>query len=219
MPTRLHDPGSGRRASSSTSSSSARAGTHAVMSTKTPTQQVSMTTDTSRSTRPRPAAPRRLRRSPGDPRAGARDAALARHVHLPAVRLRRRGRPPRGDVDARRLPAVGGRGGARKRRPRRPTACPACCCSGCPATRTTSGSAAYDPDAPGAGGGARDQARACPAIARRSPTSASASTPSHGHCGIVVDGEIANDATRRAARARGRCRTPRPAPTSSRRPT
>ena len=41
----------------------------------------------------------------------------------------------------------------------------------------------------------------------------------HGHCGIVIDDEIANDPTRRAARARGACRTPPPAPTSSRRRT
>jgi hypothetical protein len=49
-----------------------------------------------------PAAPHR-----GDPLDGARDAADARVLHLPAVRLRRRGHPPGSQLDARSLPAVG----------------------------------------------------------------------------------------------------------------
>ena len=42
---------------------------------------------------------------------------------------------------------------------------------------------------------------------------------SHGHCGVIVDGEVDNDPTPRAARRAPRCRTPRRAPTSSRRAT
>jgi delta-aminolevulinic acid dehydratase/porphobilinogen synthase len=41
---------------------------------------------------------------------------------------------------------------------------------------------------------------------------------SHGHCGIIVDDEIANDVTVEQL-ARAACRTPSQAPMSSRRPT
>ena len=42
---------------------------------------------------------------------------------------------------------------------------------------------------------------------------------SHGHCGVIEDGEVQNDATLRAAGANGRSPTPGRAPTSWRPPT
>ena len=42
---------------------------------------------------------------------------------------------------------------------------------------------------------------------------------SHGHCGVIVDGEVHNDQQPRAARAHRALSTPSPAPTSSLRAT
>ncbi len=70
---------------------------------------------------------------------------------------------------------------------------------------------------PGAGGGPRDQG-GVPDDAghhRRLPLRVHL----HGHCGLIVDGEIANDATRRRCWCAPPSRTPRPARTSSRRRT
>ena len=64
---------------------------------------------------------------------------------------------------------------------------------GLPDDKDVVGSAAYDPEAPvqSAIRAIKQEVPGCSS----SPMCASANTPSHGHCGIVVDEEIANDVT------------------------
>ena len=93
---------------------------------------------------------------------------------------------------------------------------PACCCSACPAHKDDDRLAAYDPEAP--------VQTAVRAIKREVPDLLVITDVClceytvHGHCGIVDGDEIVNDRRSSSWCAR-RCRTPRPAPTSSRRRT
>ena len=173
------------------------------------------TTTTARLSLTRAAAAAAAHR--GHPRAGARDAADARLLHLPAVRLRGQGVRREVALDARRLSAVGRRGGAGsggregRRRAARAAVRPA------RRARTTT-----DPPRPIRTRRCRAAVRA---LKREVPDLVVITDvclceyTSHGHCGIVDGDEIVNDVTVDAARRRRRCRTPRPAPTSSRRRT
>ncbi len=67
-----------------------------------------------------------------------RDAPVTRQLHLPAVRLRRRGRPQADRIDARRAPAGRWTRSCAKPRSRTPRAFPPCCSSASRRTRTTS---------------------------------------------------------------------------------
>ena len=142
--------------------------------------------------RPRPAAVRR-----GRPRAAAR-----RSTRCPASTACRSPRPS-----------------TRRARPRR-SACPACCCSASRRDKDAGGHRRVGRRGHRPARHARDQGRAIPTCSS-SPTSACASTPSHGHCGAAArpTARVDNDASRRAARAHRGLATRAPAPTSSRRAT
>ena len=87
---------------------------------------------------------------------------------------------------------------------------------GLPDQKDDVGSAAYDPEAP--------VQSAIRAIKREVPDTLVVTDvclceyTDHGHCGILIDDEIANDPTVEQL-VRAAVRTRRPAPTSSRRPT
>ena len=97
------------------------------------------------------------------------------------------------------MPGVSSALGGRGRRPRLPAAwarrrARPCCSLACRTRRTTIGSAAYDPDGP-----VHEAVRAHPRGGSPSMVVITdvclCEYTSHGHCGIVADGDIANDAT------------------------
>ena len=119
----------------------------------------------------------------GDARAGARDAAVARHVHAAAVRLRGRGRPARGAVDARRVQPVGRRSGQGGDGGAGPTASASVLLFGLPEHKDDVGSAAYDPEAP-VQSAVRAIKREVPDVLVVTDVCLCEYTD-HGHCGIV----------------------------------
>ena len=148
---------------------------------------------------PTPAhRPRRLRRPPRS-EAGPRDAAVARDVHLSAVRLQRRRPAARSRLDAGRLPAVGGRGRQGSARPRSADGVPGVLLFGLPERRTPSATA---PRSRRAGavrrrGRSSRRCRTCSS----SPTSASANTRRTATAGLLVGRGDRQRRDRRAARA------------------
>ncbi len=122
-----------------------------------------------------PRPPHAPARVAGRPPTGARDAAVAGRPDPAAVRQGRGGAARRDLVDARRVPAVGRRGG--RARPSGPPrrAWAACCCSGSPSTRTPTARRPATTPRPCSGPSARSRRR-CPTW-RSSPTCACASTP------------------------------------------
>ena len=87
---------------------------------------------------------------------------------------------------------------------------------GLPDAKDPLGSAAFDPEAP-VQSAVRAIKREVPDLLVITDVCLCEYT-SHGHCGVLVGEEIANDVTVEQL-ARARCRTPPRAPTSSPRPT
>ena len=128
----------------------------------------------------------------GHPPPRARNAADARLLHLPAVRLRGARRPPRGRVDAGRLSALGGRGGQGSGRGTA-DGIPGVLLFGLPASKDATGTLAGDPEAP-VQSAVRALKREVPDLIVITDVCLCEYT-SHGHCGVLDGEEIANDVT------------------------
>ena len=154
--------------------------------------------------------------APGAPRARARDAAQPGQVSLSAVRLHGRRPAARSVVDAGRVPAVGRRGreggGGREggRRPRRAAVRPA----GRARTRSARRLGCRTRRCSPRCARSSRKCRACSS----SPTSACASTRRTATAACSSTARSSTTPPSSSSRA-PRCRTRRPAPTSSRRPT
>ena len=136
---------------------------------------------------------RRLRRTPAL-RALAQETRLAPAQLVAPIFVRTGQGAARADrLDARPRPAV-----ARPRRQRgrgagRRSASARCCCSGSPTARTPAGSAAWDPDGPVPAAIARIR-EAAPDLSIWADVCLCEYTD-HGHCGVLDDGVVDNDAT------------------------
>ena len=164
-----------------------------------------MTTRTQSDTAPSAARQRHARRTDpappaapapphaGDPSARARDAAVARTTSSTRCSSCP-GEGQRREVGS--MPGVFQLSvdeASRKRPRRKPTASPACCSSACPTARTSSARRRYDPEGP-VQTAVRALKQEVPGLLVITDVCLCEYT-SHGHCGIVVDDEIVNDAT------------------------
>ena len=116
------------------------------------------------------------------------------HVRAAAVRLRGRGRAARSAVDAGRVQPVGRRSGQGSRRRRRADGVRSVLLFGLPDHKDDIGSARLRSGGAGAVGDPRDQARDARTCWSITDVCLCEYTD-HGHCGIVIDDEIANDPT------------------------